>query len=205
MRIASKASKHAPKSGALALAWALILLGVSGCAHVPDATTSGAGGQPRAAQPDDAADSRRLMLQLAALDPTVWEEDAGRVATCAFDCSRQLAREYRVVRPARLHNFLVNVGLRKRGLCYHWADDLLTRLQPLNPATLELRRGTARAGTHREHNCVVVTARGQPFERGIVLDAWRRCGQLVWSPVSSDKYPWVERAPPAPPTPPAPP
>ena len=29
-----------------------------------------------------------------------------------------------------------------------------------------------------EHNCVVVTAVGQAFEDGIVLDAWRNAGNL---------------------------
>jgi hypothetical protein len=140
-----------------------------------------------------------LRIQLAALAPTVLEDEAQRVADCACDYSKQLAREYRVVRPAFLHNFLVNVGLKNRGLCYHWAEDLLARLQTLNLTTLELHWGVARAGTVREHNSVVVTAQGHPFENGIVLDAWRRSGRLVWKAVSADKYPWVEGVSMAPP------
>jgi hypothetical protein len=34
----------------------------------------------------------------------------------------------------------------------------------------------------------VVTAKGQPFEEGIVLDAWRRSGKLYWALVKKDKY-----------------
>jgi hypothetical protein len=37
-----------------------------------------------------------------------------------------------------------------------------------------------------ENNALVVTARGQRFEDGIVLDAWRRAGRLWWSPVMKD-------------------
>ncbi|HOC52079.1 MAG TPA: hypothetical protein PKI07_13410, partial [Verrucomicrobiota bacterium] len=46
--------------------------------------------------------------------------------------------------------------------------------------------------TRREHSSVVLTAPGQPFEQGIVLDAWRRSGRLYWSGVKEDKYPWIE-------------
>jgi hypothetical protein len=43
-----------------------------------------------------------------------------------------------------------------------------------------------------EHNSVVVTAKGQPFQQGLVLDAWRHSGRLHWTPVIADRYPWEE-------------
>jgi hypothetical protein len=42
----------------------------------------------------------------------------------------------------------------------------------------------------REHNCVVITAEGQDFFRGIVLDPWRNSGNLYWARVTADSYPW---------------
>lgn len=156
----------------------LTVAGLTGCAHLP--------GVPKTSE------VRTLQVALTSLSPTVREEEAGRVAGCACDYSRILAARYRVVRPAILHNFLVNTGFKQRGLCYQWAEDLLAQLQTFNLQSLELHWGLARADTTREHNTVVVTARGQPFEQGIVLDPWRRSGRLVWSPVSTDKYPWVE-------------
>jgi hypothetical protein len=57
---------------------------------------------------------------------------------------------------------------------------------------LELHWGSARAGTLREHNSVVVTAEGQPFDQGIVLDGWRHLGWLHWTRVTADRYPWKE-------------
>lgn len=153
---------------------------LAGCAH----SSSGTARQ--------GADAGALKTHLATLAPTVRQDEAGRVAFRAYDYSLQLAREYRVVRPAALHNILVNIGVRQRGLCYEWAEDLLAELQALDPVSLQLRWGVARAGTFREHNCVVVTARNQPFDQGVVLDAWRRSGRLVWRPVAADKYPWVE-------------
>ena len=101
-----------------------------------------------------------------------------------------LAREYAVVRPAWLHNNLVNLGLRDRGLCYHWANDLFARLQTLDLQSLELQLAVANMDRRREHNAIVVTARGRPLSEGIVLDAWRRSGRLWWGYATTDKYHW---------------
>ena len=114
------------------------------------------------------------------------------MSIAAHRAASELGRRYQPVGPPQFHNFLVNTGLKKRGLCHHWARDLGSQLAVLKLRTLQLRWGIARRGTLREHNAVVVTARGQPFERGIVLDAWRHSGRLFAGPVAGDKYPWVE-------------
>ena len=162
-------------TGLLAL---LTAPGLTGCAHVPDVAK--------------ASEVRKLHVALVSLSPAVREVEAARVAACAYDYSRILAQRYRAVRPAILQNILVNTGFKQRGLCYQWAEDLLAQLQTFNLDSLQLHWGIARADTAREHNSVVVTARAQPFQLGIVLDPWRGSGRLVWSPVSADKYPWVE-------------
>lgn len=165
----------------------LLLLGLvaAGCAHSPNHSGQGL---------TTAEGVLGLEEHLAALGYTVRRDEARLVATNAYEQARQLAGDYRVVRPAILHNFLVNSGLKKRGLCYHWAEDLLAQLESFRLSTLEVRWGIARAGTVREHNALVVTARGQAFEDGIVLDGWRRSGRLVWLPVKADHYPWLEGA-----------
>jgi hypothetical protein len=118
--------------------------------------------------------------------------EASLAAKTAHSYAFELAKEYRVVRPAILHNVLVNWGLRKRGLCFQWADDLSAKLQSLDLHTLQVRRGVARLETRREHSSVVLSAPGQPFDEGIVLDAWRRSGRLYWGGVKQDHYPWIE-------------
>lgn len=124
------------------------------------------------------------------LGPKVDPTEAGLLAERAFSASQELAREYAVVRPAVLHNCLVNVGLKRRGLCYHWSEDLRARLLLIDVRTLELHRGVARMATYREHNAVVVTAAGAPFSSGIVLDPWKDGGRLQWTDVSAAKRPW---------------
>jgi len=154
------------------------IIGLTGCVHVPPPAT--------------AAQVQSLRAALARLSPDVQEQDAAIVAALAYDYPRDLAREYRLVRPPLWHNLLINLCLKQRGLCYHWAEDLAGKLQSVELHSLELHWGVARAGSFREHNAVVVTAPNQPFTAGIVLDPWRRSGTLHWSAVTNDVYPWRE-------------
>ena len=142
----------------------------------------------------DIAAEAQLRTKLAMLSPTVSVDEAERLALCAYKTSRRLAREYRVVFPPALNNILVNTGGRKRGLCYQWTEDIMRELDALKLETLELHWGEAFARTFSENNGVVVTAKGQSFSQGIVLDAWRYQGRLYWGPVRKDPegYPWKE-------------
>jgi hypothetical protein len=97
-----------------------------------------------------------------------------------------------MVHPIEIHNTLVNLGLRKRGLCYQCAEDLYVKLRALNLQTLQLHWGVAhRFDLWLEHSGVIVTARGHPFEEGLVVDGWRHAGKLRWAQVARDRYPWV--------------
>jgi hypothetical protein len=132
---------------------------------------------------------RQLAADLALLANDA--DEPRLLARAAIAHSRSLAAEYRIARPPLLHNVLVNVGIKERGLCWHWTEDLLARLDELSLEHYELHWGTAYRGRlFREHNTVIVTAKGSPLETGIVLDPWRGSGQLYWTPVSDDSYPW---------------
>ncbi len=166
-------------SRVFSLALTLLALGaLTGCVQVPP--------------PASRSQINDLRLALTSLHPEILDREAAQMATLAFDYSRGLAGDYRLVRPPVLHNLLINVRLKRRGLCYHWAEDLAAKLQTLPLESLELHWGVARPGTWREHNTVVVTARDQPFTEGIVLDPWRRSGELWWRPVGADSYAWQE-------------
>src|SRR5439155_15049397 len=52
--------------------------------------------------------------------------------------------------------------------------------------TLVLHWGEAYPNTTSENNVLVVTARNQRFEDGILIDGWRRAGRLFWCPVKKD-------------------
>jgi hypothetical protein len=134
---------------------------------------------------------KRLEHELIGLNTTVDKTEARLLAETAVRESAVLAEEYQLVRPAVAHNLLVVLGVKDRGLCYHWTQDLMKRLQSLGLKSVALHWGVAYRGSElREHNCVVITATGQSFFKGIVLDPWRNSGNLYWARVSKDSYPW---------------
>jgi hypothetical protein len=139
------------------------------------------------------ANTRQLTQALRNLSPEVDAAEAERLAETAWRASLELSRRYRAVVPAGYHNFLVNQGKRERGLCYHWAEDVEAALKAESWRTLELHRAVARLGRGGEHSALVVTATGQDFDKGIVLDAWRKSGWLYWETVQRDRYfyPWI--------------
>src|SRR5207253_5151747 len=134
-----------------------------------------------------------LRRRIAAFSSSVSPDDARRVVYAAYTTGVELRRQWRVVWLPGVQNFLVNTGARKRGLCFQWATELLVRLDALKLQTLELHWAESGARTGAEHNVIVVTARGQPFGEGILLDLWRYSGTLVWTHVTMDPdYQWTE-------------
>ena len=99
------------------------------------------------------ADDVKFRNRIIALSPTtVRLDEAQRVAACAYTTGQELQREWRVVWPAGVQNFLVNTGRRKGGLCFQWATELLIRLDAMKLQTLELHwaeslRGSFQANT----------------------------------------------------------
>ena len=124
---------------------------------------------------------------LVALAPrNVDPHEAELLSVTAHTMSRRLAREYGVDGDPAIHNFLINIGARKRGICADYTRDIGARLKELHFKTLVLHWGAAYAKESDENNALVVTARNQPFAKGIVLDGWRRGGRLFWCPVKND-------------------
>ena len=137
-----------------------------------------------------------LQNDISALNRQANMLEARQIAETAVTYSKDLAEEYDLVRPAVLHNVFVRMGLKDRGLCYHWTEDLITRLQSLDLKTYQLHWGVAYRGSElREHNTVVITAISETFESGMVLDPWRNSGDLYWALIKADTYPWEELPP----------
>lgn len=134
---------------------------------------------------------KQLEQELNELSPKIDPLEAKRAAETAIRESAILAEEYQLVRPAVAHNLLIVMGIKDRGLCYQWTEDLMKRLAALELKSFELHWAVAYRGSNlREHNCVVISASGQPFSRGLVLDPWRDSGNLYWARVTKDRYPW---------------
>lgn len=106
-----------------------------------------------------------------------------------------LTKEFDLASPPLWHNTLVNLGLRKKGLCYQWADALYVYLEPKHYKDFEFHFAGANIGEYFfEHNALVVTAKGGKVQDGIVIDPWRNSGKLYFSKVNEDReYHWVHR------------
>src|SRR6266513_1475564 len=129
---------------------------------------------------------KKLRDALVALAPDVDPGEAEVLSVTAHTASRSLAREYGLLWSPIFQNFLIHMGKRQRGYCGHYARDIGERLKELRLKTLVLHWGAAFAGTEDESNCLVVTARNQPFEDGIVIDGWRRAGRVFWCALKKD-------------------
>jgi hypothetical protein len=142
------------------------------------------------------ADDVKLRNMMLALSPaTIREDEVQKIAACAYTTGRDLKREWQVVWPPGVQNFLVNTGRRKGGLCFQFATVLLLRLDALKLQTLELHWAESFPRTGSEHNVIVVTAKGQPFAQGVLLDNWRYGGNLCYGPVAADpQYRWKENS-----------
>lgn len=147
-----------------------------------------------ASSPHDAA----LITRLRTLSPTVNPEEAEKVAYTAVTTGLELRRKWHVNGISSaflpgLQNLLIKMGMRKGGYCFQYCIELLLRLDALKVQTLEFHWAESEVGTPAENNGIVVTARGQPFAEGIVLDNWRYQGLLAWTQVTKDpEYRWRE-------------
>jgi hypothetical protein len=139
------------------------------------------------------AEDPALRARLAGLSPSVKPEEARRVAYIAYTTGLELARKWEMGSSPTMHSFLINIGVKKGGYCHQFATELLLRLEAQRLKTLEFHWAESDAGTDTEHNVIAVTARGQSFEQGIMLDNWRRSGRLLWGPLNGDPdHTWQE-------------
>ena len=129
---------------------------------------------------------KELTKALVALASDVDPAEAQSLSVTAHTTARRLKREYRVVLNPEFTVFLYNIGMRKRGWCGHWAQDIGAELKELKLKTLVLHWGEAYPNTTSENNALVVTTHNQPFDEGIIIDGWRRAGRLFWCQVKKD-------------------
>ncbi len=162
----------------LLILMAILLIG--GCAPKPSA---------------NGPDVEGLANAIQALGPNVDPAEAQRAANIAYSHSLRLKQEYRVTDSAIVHNAKVVNGFRERGLCNHWAEDMLKRLRQENFRTLDLHWATSPPTTFRIiHHSALISAKGDSMYEGIILDPWRYSGALFWAPTKADdRYNWRPR------------
>ena len=138
---------------------------------------------------------RSLEQTIFNIKTTINQTDAKTLANEMIYYSAKLKEQYKLVTPPLFHNFLVNMGVKKRGLCWHFAYDMLAHAKKQNLTSFDYYIGGANINDYwEEHNSLIVTCKGCKFEQGVVLDPWRNSGNLYYSYVKDDKkYIWTQR------------
>lgn len=137
-----------------------------------------------------------LSYLFQSLDASISASEASKLSRDIFYKTHKLAKEFELTSPPLLHNFLVNIGLREKGLCYQWSDALYAHLSGETYPSFEFHLFGANIGEYfSEHNALVVVAKGQAVQEGIIIDPWRNSGELYFSKVRNDpEYKWKHRS-----------
>lgn len=146
-------------------------------------------------QPNKPLHVKNLEKTIISIGSSIDRNEANELSIKSIIISSELAKEYNLVKPPLYHNFLVNIGVRKRGLCWHFAYDMLNQIKALNFKTFDYYIGGANINDYwEEHNTLVVTCKGCDFNDGVILDPWRNSGTLYFNKLKDDtNYNWIQR------------
>jgi hypothetical protein len=147
------------------------------------------------------SNAKRLSRTLQGLDTNIPKEEADHLAWDIYHKAEELTERFELVSPPQFHNFLVNVGVREKGLCYHFSDALYIHLKSRGYEQFDFHLVGANIGKYwSEHNALVVVAKGCRSEacilnNGILIDAWRNSGEVYFAKLSEDRaYRWRHRS-----------
>ena len=137
----------------------------------------------------------QLSKLLQSLDKSIPQDKAMHLSQDILHETQKLTKEFELTSPPLFHNSLVNIGIREKGLCYHWSDALYVHLSQKKYPHFEFHLVGANIGEYfLEHNALVVVAKNGSIQNGILVDPWRNSGKLYFSRVVEDKkYQWKHR------------
>ncbi len=137
----------------------------------------------------------RIVQALESLGGDVPREETLRLANDIVARTDMLNKEFARTDDPKVHNFLVKIGVKQKGLCYHYSDGLYLYLIRRHYPHYAFHLLGAHIGSYwQEHNALAVTLKGHKPLEGIVIDAWRKTGDIFVSKVADDRrYRWVHR------------
>ena len=145
--------------------------------------------------PSPSNTSNRLSILLQSLATDVSRTEADTLAHEIYQETEKLRKNFDPVSEPHVNNFLINVGLKEEGLCYQWSDALYLHFKKRTYSHFEFHLLVADKGEYfSEHNVLVVVAKGGKVMDGVIIDPWRKSGELYVLKVREDKqYSWKHR------------
>ena len=146
-------------------------------------------------QVNEQVDNNKLAILLYSLNEKVDKKEATILSNEMFKQAQFLKESYSLVSPPLFHNFLVNIGVKEKGYCWHFAIDMLKHAKSLELKSFDFYFATANLGDYwKEHNTLVVTCKACDINQGIVIDPWRNSGELFYCKIKNDtEYIWYQR------------
>lgn len=141
------------------------------------------------------------ILQLSTLlhhaNPRSSHSETLKLSQDIFAQTQRLTQRFQRSTSPKFHNFLISIGLKEKGLCYHWSDALYQYFstQKAYPSFSFHLMVSHKGSYWKEHNTLVIVPLNQPIKEGIIIDPWRDTQKLYFSKVKDDHaYTWVHRA-----------
>lgn len=141
-------------------------------------------------------DSHALLAQkLQNISPNINQNEAKDCARQVYLHAATLQKDYALVSPPLFHNFLVNAGIKKRGLCWHFAFDLLSHVKKQNYRSFDYYIVGANINDYwQEHNALLLTCKECALTKGVIIDLWRNSGEPFFVEFGEDAaYNWSVR------------
>ena len=139
----------------------------------------------------------KVVERLTALHTAAPRQEIDQLAHDIVIRVDELNRVFDRTTSPKWHNFLVIVGVKKQGLCYHYADGLYIYLitYKADYPHFAFHLIGANIGSYwREHNALAIVPKGETIDDGIIVDAWRETGGLFVAPIHQDtRYRWIHR------------
>lgn len=116
------------------------------------------------------------------------KNEATRIALTLFSKTKQLKKQFRMSSIPTWQNIQIDLKMKSRGECHHWARDLLEFLKPIDRQYFSITWAESRPKTQHEHNVAIVFPVGQEFTDGLLFDPWRTGGKPFWRAPLKDKH-----------------
>ena len=141
------------------------------------------------------SDLEAALLGLRGVDKANAEvsREAEQIAWVCVVEGENFAQDNNAVRPSWWNNCLVNLGIHRWGLCWHFQHYLYGRLHVLDLKQFTVRCGVRDKGNlFHEHHCVVIVPPGGGFHDGLVIDPWQNSGRTIWFATRGEDGDWID-------------